>query len=284
MQKIAFVMACMACECHELQGQSLLVQRQGEQLLPVEDGALPLFSDSSSEPLKAFMVLLLNLIPSAAFNPSCHRGRGLGSSCQVGYSARSGLITGGKKSINDYTSQKQWEKHYRQDAAPFEWLMDFQTLRPMIDHATGGIKTKQILHVGCGTSLLSEHIYDAGYRSIVNVDCSATAIELMIKRNRRRKMEWQVQDCTNMDFEDSSFDVALDKGVLDTFLDGPLAAPYLREVDRVLRPRGSFLCVSFSQARLDEIGDLLLDFIVWRKQKIGQHWAYMFRKAPFYDS
>merc|ERR1712187_632512 len=64
-------------------------------------------------------------------------------------------------------------------------------------------------------------------------------------------------DATSMCFEDEYFDVVLDKGTLDALAisnfdkfaaagdSEVLVAAYLREVKRVLREKGSFLCISF---------------------------------------
>lgn len=85
----------------------------------------------------------------------------------------------------------------------------------------------------------------------------------MTERNAHRsEMSWLSMDATEMAFEDGTFEVVIDKCVLDTFncmvhdrtaltkrysADNAtrVIAAYFKEVIRVLRPGGVFLCISF---------------------------------------
>lgn len=71
-------------------------------------------------------------------------------------------------------------------------------------------------------------------------------------------IRWEHMDIRDMEgLADSSVHVAFDKATLDTLVHGnswspteetlARTVPYLREVSRVLRPDGVFLCVSFRQ-------------------------------------
>jgi len=144
-----------------------------------------------------------------------------------------------------------WDRRYRDEPEPFEWLETFADLQDVIDGSTEGDLSARVLHVGCGNSLLTECMYDFGYHSIVNIDTSAVVIQQMIKRNRTRRpdMVWEQMDAGDMTYEDGAFDLVLDKSVLDTFACSDnamlLIATYLKEVERVLKPGGTYLCVSY---------------------------------------
>lgn len=70
-------------------------------------------------------------------------------------------------------------------------------------------------------------------------------------------LDWKVMDVRNLEFLDSSFDVAIDKSTLDAMLHGSLWDPeddvkanakaYADEVARVLKPGGRWLCVTYRQ-------------------------------------
>ncbi|KAH0992584.1 hypothetical protein GBA52_004067 [Prunus armeniaca] len=98
------------------------------------------------------------------------------------------------------------------------------------------IQPLRILVLGCGTSLLSEHLYDVGLKAITNIDLSEIAISDMLCHNacQRPGMKWQVMDITTMQIEDESFDVVVDKGGLDALMEpefGPkMGNQYLAEV------------------------------------------------------
>merc|ERR1712113_236694 len=109
--------------------------------------------------------------------------------------------------------------------------------------------------------------------------------------HRRPEMQWLEMDATQMSFSDNSFEVVIDKSVLDTFACGNNAmwmiATYLAEVQRVLRPCGVFLCVSYGvpSTRLDYFQQAHLDFSVQQvtipaKDSCGTaHYAYVLRKS-----
>lgn len=65
---------------------------------------------------------------------------------------------------------------------------------------TSQIQPLRILVPGCGTSHLSEHLYDVGFKAITNIDLSEIAISDMLCRNacQRPGMKWQVMDITTM--------------------------------------------------------------------------------------
>jgi 2-polyprenyl-3-methyl-5-hydroxy-6-metoxy-1,4-benzoquinol methylase len=100
----------------------------------------------------------------------------------------------------NYGDPRYWDKRYREHAGTvFDWLEDFQTLRPIFtDHLPD--KTVKIIMIGCGNAPLSEDMYKEGYENILNVDISAVVIEQMRERNREScpKMTYEVMDCTEM--------------------------------------------------------------------------------------
>jgi len=166
-----------------------------------------------------------------------------------------------------------WDGHYREDPAPYDWLEEYSGVRSIIDEATGSDVSVRILHVGCGNSLLPENMYDAGYKNIVNIDNSPVVIKQMFERNvGRPKMTWSVMDATSTSFEDETFDVVIDKSVLDTFTcmlnSTRVVRKYLREVVRVLKPWGRFVCISFGEPPIRmpllEKPRLFFDIEVWK--------------------
>eukprot|EP00931_Biecheleriopsis_adriatica_P046575 TRINITY_DN26768_c0_g1_i2.p2 TRINITY_DN26768_c0_g1~~TRINITY_DN26768_c0_g1_i2.p2 ORF type:complete len:232 (-),score=51.20 TRINITY_DN26768_c0_g1_i2:51-746(-) len=187
-----------------------------------------------------------------------------------------------------------WNDRYRKDPEPFDWLESFEDLRAFIEDASGGSKLARFLHIGCGNSVLSENMYDAGYHNIVNIDNASVVIQQMADRNTARpEMTWLDMDATDMEsLRDASFDVAIDKSVLDTFACGNDAAvtiiTYLMEVSRVLRPGGTFLCISYGgpDTRLDFLKMSHLKFHVQevvlpaKSQTAREHYVYVCRKPP----
>ena len=150
----------------------------------------------------------------------------------------------------NYGERKYWDNRYLQKKTVFDWLEDYASLEQLI---TKFIKpTDRILMLGCGNSPLSEAMYDNGYTNIVNMDISKVVIEQMEERNIGRKgMTWDVEDAMNMSYKSKSFDIVLDKSTLDAILCGESsfknAAKLLAESQRILKPGGIYLCISYGR-------------------------------------
>lgn len=110
------------------------------------------------------------------------------------------------ETLGDFTSKENWDKFFRLRGAgdSFEWYADWPSLRdPVLAHlssaaAAGG--SVRILVPGCGSSRLSEYVYDAGFRDVTNIDFSKVAVSDMLRRyvRSRPEMKWRVMDMTQM--------------------------------------------------------------------------------------
>ncbi|KAF8016204.1 hypothetical protein BT93_H1650 [Corymbia citriodora subsp. variegata] len=176
--------------------------------------------------------------------------------------------------LTDFTSKDNWDKFFtlRGGDDSFEWYAEWPQLRdPLLSAlaAPGSAAAsaaapgsavppppQQILVPGCGNSRLSEHLYDAGFRSVTNIDFSKVVISDMLRRNVRDRpaMKWRVMDMTAMQFSDETFDIVLDKGGLDALMEPEhghkLGDQYLSEVKRVLLSGGKFICLTLAESHV----------------------------------
>jgi len=131
-----------------------------------------------------------------------------------------------------------------------EWFgISYLDVRTVIRRIMAPSKLEPILHVGCGNSTWPSDLWDAGYIHVTSIDISTVALQHMSKRYARKKeLQWLPVDCTNMSFDDDSFQCVMDKGTFDAVLctNDPegLVKAYLGEVYRVLRPGGTFMLVT----------------------------------------
>lgn len=111
------------------------------------------------------------------------------------------------QTLTDFTSKENWDKFFtirgRDDS--FEWYADWPELKELMLSELRSLKdaapdSLQILVPGCGNSKLSEHLYDAGFHCITNIDFSKVVISDMLRRNVRERpaMRWRVMDMTCM--------------------------------------------------------------------------------------
>lgn len=111
------------------------------------------------------------------------------------------------QTLEDFTSKENWDKFFtlRGKDDSFEWYAEWPQLRdsllPLLRASSPPSSgSLQILVPGCGNSRLSEHLYDAGFRDVTNVDFSKVVISDMLRRNIRSRpeMRWRVMDITKM--------------------------------------------------------------------------------------
>lgn len=112
------------------------------------------------------------------------------------------------ETLTDFTLKENWDKFFtlRGDDDSFEWYAEWPLLGKLLIENLSPVAAKlpadvNVLVPGCGSSRLSEHLYDAGFRSIMNVDFSKVAIMNMLRRNVRERpeMKWRIMDMTKME-------------------------------------------------------------------------------------
>lgn len=132
-------------------------------------------------------------------------------------------------------------------------------------------------------------MYDRGWRNITNIDFSATCIEQGRSSQSSRSrpgVQWSVMDACSLTFDDNCFDVAVDKGTLDAIACSEafdwLLPRMARSVVRVLRPGGTWVCVSFTPPEITL--PLLEECAGWgvsvERLEEESFWMYVGRKHP----
>ncbi|CAI2377817.1 unnamed protein product [Moneuplotes crassus] len=150
-----------------------------------------------------------------------------------------------------YGEPDYWDKRYsNQKEKTFDWLENWASLKPTVEKLID--KDARILMLGCGNALISQEMYDDGYKNIANIDISSVCIENMKERNfERSEMTWEVMDVTDIKYDDQTFDLAIDKSTIDALLCGDDSflnvAKMTKEVQRVLKTGGYYFVISYGQ-------------------------------------
>jgi EEF1A lysine methyltransferase 4 len=176
-----------------------------------------------------------------------------------------------------YGSKDYWEERFETEQ-DFDWLLSYEQLAPQLEpfffHDEDKSTTKKkkenlkVLIVGCGNAPFSADLYQSGLtHNIVNTDYSKTVIATMRAKHAAScpKMTWLVVDMLELDdmesaFAAESFDIVIDKAVMDTLLTGEgdvwnpnaevvqKAHTMCRQISRVLKSNGGiFLQISLAQ-------------------------------------
>lgn len=157
----------------------------------------------------------------------------------------------------DYREKKYWDSRY-QIEEEYDWFSSYVSFQQLLK---GDIDTShKILMLGCGNSSLSEQMYRDGYKNITNIDFSPVVIEKMAnKHSDLPEMSWLVMDICDLRFEQSSFDIVLEKGTLDALMvheKDPWNTSeetlqkidsILQQVTTILKPGGKFISITFAQ-------------------------------------
>ena len=170
----------------------------------------------------------------------------------------------GRSIVKMYATASFWDERYAQTNSDsqlgFDWYQDMSTLKPaLLPYLKQDSSDFWILIPGCGSSKLGADLYDLGYHNITNIDISRVVIAQQTDRySDRAEMEFSEMDVMNMEFlPDASNDLVIDKALLDALLCGgeniTNVLTMLREVHRVLKPGGVYVCISHGppEARLD---------------------------------
>lgn len=153
-----------------------------------------------------------------------------------------------------YATQSYWEERYvqlannassREDVG-FEWFLSYDAMRPLLQ-AIIRKRDAAILDVGCGTSSLLADLRHNGHTGrLVGIDYAASAIEASRRVIGDVEVELKCANVLDMDFEDQSFDVVVDKGTIDAIMCGDRHTVTLAcaQIARVLKAGGRFVLCS----------------------------------------
>jgi len=158
-----------------------------------------------------------------------------------------------QETAESLTTIQYWDSRYREEEH-VEWLLDSEQLGKRVEEVAAASrwgKEARILHLGCGTSLLPQHLHKLGYTRVVNVDNSPVCISAMSQRFPH--LTFKLMDLNDLKYGEQTFDMVVEKSTLDTLIsdcsqgreEGKLLVEKgLLEVCKVLRPGGVFLSVS----------------------------------------
>lgn len=170
----------------------------------------------------------------------------------------------------EYGKADYWDERYKANDTTFDWFVSFEPLKDLIQSIVR--HDHKILVVGCGNSRLSPQLYDSGYQNVTNIDISEVVIHQMKTRYKELdRMEWLKMDVMKMEFPDSTFDVVIDKGTVDSLLCGSNSFHNVyqmnKNVARVLKRGGRYIVVTYGQpdTRIDHYRRRRLHFDVEHK-------------------
>jgi ubiquinone/menaquinone biosynthesis C-methylase UbiE len=146
----------------------------------------------------------------------------------------------GHEGWDDYADYYDWENAQTVGRRDIAFWSDFA--RRVLPRRAGA--RKAILELGCGTGRVAIPVAKSG-ATVVGIDRSESMLARGRMRVRRARVQSRVKliraDIRHMPFTDRTFPgVMAPYGILQSLLDEKLLASTLREVQRVLAPKGTF--------------------------------------------
>ena len=97
---------------------------------------------------------------------------------------------------------------------------------------------------------MAEEIIDDGFKKVTCIDMSYSCIKLMQDEYKESypQLSFTQMDVRNLQFPNGSFDVVVDKSLMDAMVCGDGAGENISrmvsEIHRVLSPVGTYFCIS----------------------------------------
>lgn len=195
-------------------------------------------------------------------------------------------------SAPDYGAESYWENRYKTSQENYDWYFEWKYFSPHLNQYIN--HSGKSLVIGCGNSTMSFEMASEGFEDIYNIDISSTVIEQMKEKYKEMKqLKWEVMDCTNMKYNDNTFQSIFDKGTIDAILCNEdlktQISKLLKEIYRVLKKNGRFYSITFGSPsnrleflKLEKLDWYLYPPISLRYEKEGvrssKTYIYIFEK------
>ncbi|HKF49602.1 MAG TPA: class I SAM-dependent methyltransferase [Terracidiphilus sp.] len=145
--------------------------------------------------------------------------------------------------------QAHWEKVYHTRGADrVSWFRaHLDTSLALIQHATQGDCSADIIDVGAGASTLVDDLLTAGYAGLTVLDISENALALARARlgDAGKSVRWISGDILQPVLPAKAYDVWHDRAVFHFLVDPAERAAYVRNVVRAVRPGGHVIVSTF---------------------------------------
>ncbi|KAF7270052.1 hypothetical protein GWI33_016957 [Rhynchophorus ferrugineus] len=138
------------------------------------------------------------------------------------------------KSKEEFSQQEYWNLFFKKRGnEAFEWYGEYPELSGYLHKYLK--KQDDILITGCGNSTLGKDLYDMGCSKVTNIDISKVVIKQMLSQQDKDRpgLQYLQMDALQTTFANDQFSAVIDK-----------------EIQRLLRLGGRYICISLLQEHI----------------------------------
>jgi len=172
----------------------------------------------------------------------------------------------------DFATPSYWDTFFRNKRENFEWYGDYHHLSKLL-HKYITVKDK-LLVIGSGNSKLSYCLYKNGIKDNTNIDISDVVVSKMqTKYANLEGLQFIKMDALDLQFEEKTFSVVLDKGTLDALCHDDSETTIktvnqmFSQVEKVLKSCGRYICISLLQ------NYVFVSLLTWFNKLSSYNWV-----------
>ena len=152
------------------------------------------------------------------------------------------------KTTPEEQRKAHWEKVFRtKDYTQVLWHQSSPDLSLELIDAAGVAPDDAIIDVGCGASLLADHLIEKGYKNLTLLDVSSASLDIVKKRlgASADKLHYRCEDVTRFN-SPYLFSLWHDRAVFHFLLHKEERRRYFEAMDRALKPGGIAVIMTFA--------------------------------------
>lgn len=130
-------------------------------------------------------------------------------------------------------NHKKISWHQEQSTLSYKWILEFTK------------KNEPIIDVGCGVSILSDELIDAGYTNISLLEISTSAIKTLKNRLKNDYISFYNENILEFKI-DKTFQLWHDRAVFHFLTNNKERDIYLKKLNKYLKVGGYFLLATFA--------------------------------------
>jgi 2-polyprenyl-3-methyl-5-hydroxy-6-metoxy-1,4-benzoquinol methylase len=141
-----------------------------------------------------------------------------------------------------------WESVYQKHSPTgVGWYQAYPEKSLKLVHNTGAGTDSSIIDVGGGTSMLSKHLLDQGYKKLAVLDISGNSIESAKSQldEKSREINWIEADVTKYSFTEQ-YDIWHDRAVFHFLTKAEDRKGYITSLNQALKLNGHLIIATFS--------------------------------------